>query len=208
MLKTDEINIEYLQTLLNEIIKTHSFKQVHSPIVKTKLTKNEKIKFALDYYDTFGAISLLTILQKTASENRELKKLIVEFMARFNLLKPYPSSEFEYISKFSSLNIIDQRMRSLNAASITREYNYQNWLEPFDENTIFEVTKAKHPSIHVYLDNNGNPIKFDKERASKVKLAIVNEGIIPARCIVENGYPYEAKENLEEYINHLKTLRR
>ena len=104
MLKTDEINIEYLQTLLNEIIKTHSFKQVHSPIVKTKLTKNEKIKFALDYYDTFGAISLLTILQKTASENRELKKLIVEFMARFNLLKPYPSSEFEYISKFSSLN--------------------------------------------------------------------------------------------------------
>ena len=46
MLKTDEINIEYLQTLLNEIIKTHSFKQVHSPIVKTKLTKNEKIKFA------------------------------------------------------------------------------------------------------------------------------------------------------------------
>ena len=208
MLKTDEINIEYLQTLLNEIIKTHSFKQVHSPIVKTKLTKNEKIKFALDYYDTLGAISLLTILQKTASENRELKKLIVEFMARFNLLKPYPSSEFEYISKFSSLNIIDQRMRSLNAASITREYNYQNWLEPFDENTIFEVTKAKHPSIHVYLDNNGNPIKFDKERASKVKLAIVNEGIIPARCIVENGYPYEAKENLEEYINHLKTLRR
>lgn len=208
MLKTDEINVEYLQNLLNGIIKTHSFKKVHSPIIKTKLTKKEKIKFALDYYDTFGEISLLTILQKNASENRELKKIIIEFMARFNLLKPYPSSEYEYINSFSNLNIIDQRMRSLNAASITREYNYQNWLEPFDENTIFEVTKAKHPSIHVYLDNNGNPIKFDKERASKVKLAIVNEGIIPARCIVENGYPYEAKENLEEYINHLKTLRR
>lgn len=208
MLKTDEINVEYLQNLLNGIIKTHSFKKVHSPIIKTKLTKKEKIKFALDYYDTFGEISLLTILQKNASENRELKKIIIEFMARFNLLKPYPSSEYEYINSFSSLNIIDQRIRSLNVDGIIREYNYQNWLELFDENAIFEETKAKHPSIHVYLDNNGNPIKFDKEQASKVKLAIVNEGIIPARCIVENGYPYEAKENLKEYINHLKTLRR
>lgn len=208
MLKTDEINVEYLQNLLNGIIKTHSFKKVHSPIIKTKLTKKEKIKFALDYYDTFGEISLLTILQKNASENRELKKIIIEFMARFNLLKPYPSSEYEYINSFSSLNIIDQRIRSLNVDGIIREYNYQNWLELFDENAIFEETKAKHPSIHVYLDNNGNSIKFDKEQASKVKLAIVNEGIIPARCIVENGYPYEAKENLKEYINHLKTLRR
>lgn len=205
---SQEEKLEYLQNMLKEIIDTHSFKKIHSPMIKTKLTKDEKIKFAIDYYDQLGEISLLTILKENADKNSELKKTIIDFMARFNLLKPYPSSEFEYIKKLSEINIIDQRMKSLNVASITREYNYQNWLEPFDENIIFEETKAKHPSIHIYLDNNGMPIKFDKARASKVKLAIVNEGIVPAKCIVEGAYPYEAKENLEEYITYINKLRR
>ncbi len=203
-----EKNIEYLQNMIKETIDAHSFKQAHNRMIKTKLTKNEKIKFAIDYYDTFGEVSLLTILKENANKNTELKKLIIEFMARYNLLKPYPSSEFEYIKKISDININDQRMRSLNVAGVTREYNYQNWLEPFDENLIFEETKAKHPSIHIYLDNSGMPIKFDKTHASKVKLAIVNQGIIPAKCIVEGAYPYEAKENIEEYIDYLNTLRR
>lgn len=200
-------NIEYLQNMLNEIIKAHSFKQKHSPIVKTKLTKHEKIKFAIDYYDTFE-ISLLSVLKENATNNPELKKLIIEFMARFNLLKPYPSSEFEYTKKLSDINIMDQRMKSLNVAGITREYNYQNWLELFDENIIFEETKVKHPSIHIFLDKKNNPVKFDKDKASKVKLAIVNENIIPARCIVEGAYAYDAKDEMPKYFEYIKSLKR
>lgn len=207
-MKTKKENLEYLSVLLSDIIENHSFKQIHSPIIKTKLTQNEKIKFALDYYDLLGPISIVQILNENAKNNPRLKRLIIEFCARYNLLKPYPNSDYEYLKHISKINLMDQRVKSFSPKSITHEYNYQNWLEIFDENKVFEESKAIHPSYHIFLDKNGNQVKFDKEKSSRVKLIIAENDIIPARCIVEGGYKYEAQEQLPEYINYIKSLRR
>ena len=43
--------------------------------------------------------------------------------------------------------------------------------------------------------------------ATKVKLAIIDNDLIPARCIVEGAYTYVVKGNLQEYISYVKTLK-
>ena len=204
MLLTKEENLEYLSNLLAEIQQTHSYKETRKPIIRTKLTKEDKIKFALDYYSEFNK-SLLTTLEET--NKKELKRQIIEFMVRYGLLKPYPSSEYEHRKKISEIALIDQRIRTLNVAGIKREYNYQNWLEPFDENAMFEETKTKHPYFQYYLDVLDRAIKFDKQKATSVKLAVIEQGITPSRCIVEGAYPYVAKNEFSKYIKHIKTLK-
>lgn len=209
MFETKEESIEYLINLLKQIKQNHTYKKFRSPIIQTKLSKEDKIKFALDYYDEFQDISLIQILQQHGYQNKELKDLTIEFMTKYNLLIPYPNLRYEYLkTNTSKPEYSEFRTKHLSIKGAVREYNYNNWLEPFNEDSIFKETKTKHPTYHVYLDNNNNPIKFDKEHASKVKLAIVDQGITPARCIVEGGYPYEAQENLEEYISYIKSLRR
>ena len=200
-------NTMYLLTLLRQIKQTHNILSPHQPIIRTKLTKSDKIKFACDYYDAMGPISLLTILKGLTKEDKQLQREIIEFIIRNGLLKPYPSSQFEYRKRISDESINDQKIKRLSIAGIQQEYNHQNWLEIYDENTLFEETKAKHPTYKIYPDQNGNPIKFDKNRAIQVKLAIMDNGIIPARCIVEGAYPYVAKNEFSKYIKHLKTLK-
>lgn len=209
MLETKEESIEYLINLLKQIKQTHSYKKFKNPNIQTKLTKEDKIKFALNYHDTFQNTSLIEVLQQYGFQNKELKNLTIEFMTKYNLLIPYPNSRYEYVKTYTSKPEYSEfRTRHLSIKETVREYNYDNWLEPFNEDSLFAETKTKHPSYHVYLDNNNNPIKFDKDHASKVKLAIVEQKITPARCIVEGAYPYEAKENLEGYISYIKSLRR
>ena len=204
MIITKEKNLKYLSKLLTTAQETHSYKEARKPIVRTKFTKEDKIKFALDYYDKFDQSLLITLEEVN---NKALKRQIIEFMARYGLLKLYPSSEYEHIRKISELELIDQRIRSLNIANIKREYNHQNWLEPFDENAMFEETKAKHPYYQYYLDVFDKPVKFDKQKATSVKLAIIDQGIIPSRCIVESAYPYVAKNTFPKYIEYIKTLK-
>ena len=128
-------------------------------------------------------------------------------MIRNSLLKPYPSSNREYRKKISEASINDQRAKSLSARSIRREYNFQNWLEIFNENAIFNENLIKRPVYQIRLNNDNVPVKFDKKRATKVKLAIIDAGLFPARCIVESAYAYDAKDEMPKYFEYVKSLK-
>lgn len=205
MLEVKEEKKAYLIDLLNQVKNSHVTRSERNTIVRIKLTPADKIKFACDYYDTFGFVSLLTVLEQ--STDKTLKKAIIEFMIRNNLLKPYPSSNSEYRKHIDTNLINDYKTKRLNTSKVKSEYNYQNWLELFDENALFSETKAIHPAYHIFMDQNGNPIKFDKERATKVKLAVMDAGLAPARCIVEGAYPYDAKDEFSKYVEYVKSLK-
>ena len=174
---------------------------------KIQLANSEKIKFACNYYSIMGNISILEVLKALDKQDDILKKEIISFIGRNNLLMPYPNTLNEYISPTSRTYLSEARTKRMNIKSISQEYNPQNWLEPYDENAVFLETKTKHPSYHIFIGSNGTPIKFDKNRATQVKLAIMDNEIIPARCIVEGAYQYVAKNEFSKYIKHIKTLK-
>lgn len=205
MLQTQPINEIYLLNLLRQTKEEHYTQKPYKPIIRTKLTKSDKIRFAYDYYDNMGIISILTVLEQT--ENKELQRTIIEFMVQNGLLKSYPSYLNEYRRKTSEIIYNDQRAKSLNPQNVRKEYVRDNWLEIIDEDSLFSESKAKHPIYQIFLDKNNNPIKFDKDMTTKVKLAIIDSGLIPARCIVEGAYAYVAKGNLQEYISYVKSLK-
>ena len=202
MIKTEKIT--KIQELIETIEKTHTA-QPHRQqrLIRYKLTQSDKIAFAYDYYSIVGKNSILKILQQIPKENTKLIKDIIGFIVRYNLLKPYPNTN-QYITNLSQITYEQLKINNMNIQSVIREYDYQNWLELFDEDTIFEETKTKHPSYHIFLDSNGNHIKFDKELSTKVKLAIVNQGIAPARCIVEGAYPHVVRGTFQEYTDKIK----
>ena len=72
--------IKILSEMLEEIKSTHSYKEPQKPIVRKKLTIDEKIKFALDYYSLNDNTSLLDILLTCSDKN--LERQIIEFMER------------------------------------------------------------------------------------------------------------------------------
>lgn len=205
MLEVKEEKEAYLMNLLKEIKESHAVKKKNKPIIRTKLTSADKIKFACDYYDTFGIVSLLTVLEQTTDET--LKRTIIEFMIRNGLLKPYPSTINEYQKKIDNNFVNDFKSKLTNFDNTKREYNHQNWLEIFDENALFTETKTIHPTYHIFMDQNSNPVRFDKDRATKVKLAVMDAGLVPARCIVESAYPYDAKNEFPKYVEYVKSLR-
>lgn len=210
MLKTETNNIEYLTDLLENIKNTHSYKGYQEPIVRTKLNQSDKIKFALDYYDVFKNTSFIEVLEKYGQQNPKFKRLAIEFMTRYKLLIPYPDIRYEYMQNNNNSNhsdLTEFRAKHLSIKGALREYYHDNWLELFNENSIFKETKTKHPTYHVYLDKNDNLIRFDKERAAKVKIAIIDAGITHARCIVEGAYPYVAKEEFPKYVEYVKSLK-
>lgn len=204
MIKTKTNKISEIQSLIKKTEQAHTLTSGNCQrIVKFRLTPSEKISFAYDFYNITGNISLLNILNDIPKENKDLRKMIIRFMVEYNLLKPYPNTN--HYSRILSQNVFDQlKIYNMTIKRIIHEYDYQNWLELFDEDTIFEESKTKHPSYHIFLDSKGNHIKFDKELSTKVKLAIVNQGIAPARCIVEGAYPHVVKGTFQEYTNKIK----
>ena len=67
-------NTMYLSTLLRQIKQTHSIISPRNQIIRSKLTQADKIKFACDYYDAMGPISLLTILKGLTEEDTKLQR--------------------------------------------------------------------------------------------------------------------------------------
>lgn len=205
MIETKTHKINEIQTLIEKTEQSHTYKPGnHQRMVKFKLTPSDKIAFAYDYYNIVGDTSILEVLKQIPKENGELIRTIIKFIIGHNLIKPFPNSPYEYINPLPLNEINKQRMQAINVASVIKEYDHQNWLELFDENAIFEESKTKHPSYHIFLDSNGTPIKFDKDLSTKVKLAIVNQGIAPARCIVEGAYSHIVKGTFQEYTNKIK----
>lgn len=204
MIETNTQKITEIQELINNLKQAHVLNQKNNQrVIKFKLTPAEKISFAYDFYNITGNISLLDILRDIPEEDKETRKLIIKFMVESNMLKPYPNTR--HYSKVLSQNVFDQlRIYSMPVSRVIHEYDQQNWLELFDENAMFEESKTKHPSYCIFLDPTGTPIKFDKELSTKVKGAIIDEGIAPARCIVEGAYPYIAKGTFEEYTDKIK----
>ena len=176
----------------------------HQHKTQLKLTQSDKIAFAYDFYNLMGDVSLLDILINIPKDNETLTRSIIKFIIKNKLLKPYPNTS-QYTQTLSQSFFDQLKMHNLSVKTLISEYNHQNWLERFDETAIFEETKTKHPSYHIYLDSNNNPIKFDKDLSTKVKLAIIEQGIIPARCIVEGAYSYVAKGSFEEYVKTIKS---
>lgn len=202
MPKISNQSIKNLQDLINETQSNHQI-QKKIPNLKFTLNPKEKIIFAYQYHDLMHGISIIDIL-KEIQNNPELSKLISKFIICNNMLKPYPDSRYEYIQTTPKRVITVERGMGLGIKELTKEYNHQNWLEPFDEEIIFS---AKYPAITSYKDKNGNTISFDKENATKVKLAIVEQGIFPARRIVESAYSYVANGTFNEYIKKLKSIK-
>ncbi len=205
MIETKTHKINEIQTLIEKTEQSHTYKPGnHQRMVKFKLTPSDKIAFAYDYYNIVGDTSILEVLKQIPKENGELIRTIIKFIIGHNLIKPFPNSPYEYINPLPLNEINKQRMQAMNIASIIREYDYQNWLELFDEDAIFAETKTKHPSYRIFMDANGHKIKFDKDLSTQVKLAIVNQGIAPARCIVEGAYPHVVKGTFQEYTDKIK----
>lgn len=171
-----------------------------------KLTPSERIQFALDYYGVMGEVSLIDVYAQTSASNTELQKALKKFIIGNGFIKFYPSTA--YSSAWHSSTIAETLdLNALGKASLIKEYNHQNWLEPLDEEAMFEETKTKHPAYLIYLAPNGSLIKFDKERAKSVKLAIIDQGITPARCIVEGAYPHVVNDTFNTYIKTLKNMK-
>lgn len=206
MIKTKTYKLDEIQALIEKTENTHIYKpDNHQRIMKIKLTPSDKIAFAYEYYNIAGDTSLVDVLKQIPEENKALIRTIIKFIIGRNLAKPFPNSTYEYINPFPLNDINRQRMQAMNVTNIIKEYNHQNWLEPFDENAIFAETKTKHPLYRIFIDASGNKIKFDKDLAIKVKLAIINQGITPARCIVEGAYPHIVKGTFQEYTNKIKS---
>ena len=198
---------ELLTELMDEVQATHTYKTEQNAKISIRLSGEEKIGFAYNYYDIMGNVSLLDALISISIQDKSLKNKIINFIIHNNLLKPYPNTTFEYASLSSRKFFNEHRSKGLGIKGIKMQYNHQNWLEPFDEEAMFQENKTKHPTYHIFTNASGTPIKFDKENATKVKLAIIDEGIIPARCIVEGAYPYVAKDEFSKYIEHVKSLK-
>ena len=132
--------IKILSEMLEEIKSTHSYKEPQKPIVRKKLTIDEKIKFALDYY-SLNETSLLDILLTCSDKN--LERQIIEFMERYDLLVRYPNSQYDYLKNYDKNVFSDLKIKTANPTTIAKEYNHQNWLEIFDEDKIFEESRIK-----------------------------------------------------------------
>ena len=205
MIETKTHKINEIQTLIEKTEQSHTYNPGnHQRILRFKLTPSDKIAFAYDYYNIVGNTSILEVLTQIPKENQQLIRTIIKFIVGHNLIKPFPNATYEYIKPIPSTEINRQRMQAMNVANVIKEYDHQNWLELFDENAIFAESKTKHPSYRVFLDASGNKIKFDKELSTKVKLAIANQGIAPARCIVEGAYPHVVKGTFQEYTDKIK----
>ena len=201
-----ENKINEILALIEKTEEEHTYKPGnHQRMVKIKLTVSDKIAFAYDYYNIVGDTSLVDVLKQIPEENKELIRTIIKFIIGRNLAKPFPNSPYEYINPLPLNEINKQRMQAMNVANVIREYDHQNWLELFDEDAIFAETKTKHPSYRIFMDAGGNKIKFDKDLATKVKLAVINQGIAPARCIVEGAYPHIVKGTFQEYTDKIKS---
>lgn len=203
MIETKVKNTYELQTLIEQIEQKYAYKPGISH-QNLKLTPSDKIMFACDYYNLVGNISILDVLKQIPEENKQLIRTIITFIIKYNLLKPYPDLTYEYSNPIPANEINIQRMKSITVNGISKDYNHQNWLELFDESAIFKESKTKHPSYRIFLAPNGDKIKFDKDLATKVKLAIIDEGIVPARCIVESAYPHVARGTFQEYTDKIK----
>lgn len=195
--------IEPLIGLIDDVQATHMIKKPSEKAIKLKLTPSEKIKFALEYYNIMGSVSLINALEMVYKNDTEARKKIISFMSQHNLFKPYPDTLAEYQSNVPQSMIDAQRIQLQNMTGLKREYNYQNWLEPFDEEAMFKQTKTKSPSYHIFMSKNGNPIRFDKNKALKIKAAIIDLGITPARCLVESAYRYVANETFDQYLDDI-----
>lgn len=203
MLKINEQSIQTLQDLINETQQRHKV-QTTVPNLKYTLSIQGKIVFAYQYHELMHGTSIIDILKQVNETNPESRKIISKFIIHNNMLKPYPDSRYEYIQSTPKISILMERGMGLGTKEIVREYDHQNWLEPFDENAIFS---AKYPSITSYQDKDGNIISFDKENATKVKLAIIEQGIFPARRIVESAYSHVAKGTFDKYVKTLKNIK-
>ena len=200
---------------LNEVlalIKKKEENHTYNPSPKQhtqykQLTSSDKIAFAYDYYNIVSDTSLIDILKQIPKENKESIRTIIKFIVRHNLVKPLPDTtqEYRFIKSTAFYTDINrQRTDLISVTSVIQQYNPQNWLELFDEDTIFAETKTKHPLYRIFMDADGNKIKFDKELSTKVKLAIINQGLTPARCIVEGAYPHIVKGTFQEYTDKIK----
>lgn len=162
-----------------------------------KLTSSDKILFACQYYDTLGNVSLIDVLKNNV-DDINLRKTIVKFISINNMKKINPNCG---LSDFSLYNVT-RNIKSFNI--LDYEYDYQNWLEEYDEDIQFEIKNKMHPSINSILLKDGTSFTVDKEMAKKIKLSLIDEGIFPAVCIVKGAFKPIAENNFKQYVKTLK----
>ncbi len=162
-----------------------------------KLTSSDKILFACQYYDTLGNVSLIDVLKRNV-DNVDLRKNIVKFMSVNNMKKVNPNCG---LYEFGLYNV-SRNIKSFN--TLDCEYDYQNWLEEYDEDIQFEIKNKNYPSINSILLKDGTSFTVDKEIAKKIKLSLLEEEIFPAVCIVKGAFKPVAENNFKQYVKTLK----
>ena len=200
------MNITKLNKIQNLIIQIPNSKlQKSVKNSKYALTPDGKKIFAYQYYNKLNGICLIDFLKQSKEINKNNIKMISHFIIENHMLKNLiPDSIYEFRNPISKRHIETEYAKRLSLKDIIRSYNYQNWLEPFNEDEIFAESKNKHPQISSFIKPDGSTITFDKTNAIKVKMAIIDQGIFPARCIVEGAYSPIAKGQFKQYIKQIK----
>lgn len=195
MTKINETSIKSLEDLINDLIQNNKKKDQINGLFS--LTPDEKKIFAYRYHIIMDDTSIIDIVSYIAAENPELTKLLSKFIYSNKMLKPYPNGTREYRQHKKNNGIYF----CYGPKQLIREYNHHNWLEEFDEEAEFS---SRFPSITSFIDKQGNKIVFDKERATQVKLAIIDQNIFPAKCIVEGAYGPTVQGTFKQYTKHIK----
>ncbi len=172
-----------------------------SPI---KLSNSDKIKFAYQYYNELGNISIIDILEKSIND-KELRKPIINFISSNSMRRQQPSRKnIDVKSNTFSINEILKDICPKSFKTFSYEYNYQNWLEEYDEEEQFNDTKNQyHQKISILCKDN-TVFTIDKNTARKIKLSLIENEIFPAVCIVKGAFKPVAENTFDQYIKTIK----
>ncbi len=180
-------------TLINLIKK--------SPV---KLSSSDKIKFAYQYYNELGNVSIIDILEKNIN-NKELRKQIINFISNNNMRRQQPSCK--NIDVKSDTFEISETLKDISPKSFktfSYEYNYQNWLEEYDEDEQFKDAKnVYHQRVSILCKDN-TVFTIDKNTARKIKLSLMENEIFPAVCIVKGAFKPTAENTFDQYVKTIK----
>jgi hypothetical protein len=171
--------------------------------LRSHYARNERIHFAYDYYSTIGDIDTLTLLKESFAGDKEDTKTIMCFLTKQSISKKLCENS-EYIIPRANLSA-----KSFDGfANI--DYETYNWLSKFDEKLSFEK-RGVHllPAIPKILKQDGQEIEIDRTTARNIAGIIIDNGIYPAKCIVEGAYKPYADGNLDDYfdkVTHEKKL--
>ncbi len=169
------------------------------PIHK-KLNKQKQIEFAYKYWNEANEDITKLYEFLVLNKNNENEKLAADIGQFINM--QFPTSIVKITTQMYSKNT-DYILKTTKQI---RESG--NWLSLYNlENEFNKTSINSHPIRYSYLLKSGEIFSIDKTKAKDI-LGILTENNIPtAKCIVTSGFPYYAQDNMDTYIQKIKTIK-